>query len=271
MANLVFTFTTQYPGSYYALVHDHKNMFVSRITGSAEFVFGNISNYCFSLTRGNLNTYTTNVSSDKLGTGVYTFRIYNKNGSSFDPEKDELVSVGQTGWNAALSLQTNPNDIISSIDAYEKRQDNIFRLEILLDSVQLGLRNNETGFARIDFDEITSSMKIKSFWKLQTGIIPSRISLRGPAALGARANPVLSINIPNNASKLDSIQQVDNAVASLLASKNFYVTIDTSAFPNGRIGGYPIYSPSSISTRSGTVAFRIASSNTSTGVSFRTS
>lgn len=271
MPNLVFTFTTQYPGTYYALVHDHKNMFVSKISGNAELVFGNIANYCFSLSKGNLNTYTANISSDKLGTGVYTFRIYNKSGNTFDPEKDELVSVGQTGWNASLFLQTNPNDIIGSIDAYEKRQDSIFRLEILLDSVQLGLRNNETGFARIDFDEITSSMKIKSFWKFQSGIIANRISIRGPAALGIRASPVLSIEIPNNTSKLEVIRQVDNAVASLLASKNFYVTIDTSAFPNGRIGGYPIYSPASISTRSGTVAFRIASSNTSTGVSFRTS
>jgi len=271
MPNLVFTFTTQYPGAYYALVHDHKNMFVSNITGSAEFVLGNVANYCFSLSRGSLNTYTANLSSDKLGTGVYTFRIYNKNGNSFDPEKDELVSVGQTGWNAELSLQTNPNDIIGSIDAYEKRQDSIFRIEMLLDSVQLGLRNNETGFVRIDFDEITSSMKIKSFWKFQSGILPSRISIRGPAALGVRANPVLSIDILGNTSKLDVIRKVDNTIASLLASKNFYVTIDTSAFPNGRLGGYPIYSPAPISTRSGNVSFRIASSNTSTGVSFRTS
>ncbi len=271
MANLVFTFTTQYPGTYYALVHDHKNMFVSRITGNTEFVLGNVSNYCFSLSKGSINTYSAIVPADRLETSVYTFRIYNKNSSNFDPEKDELVSVGQTGWNSSLSLQTSPNDIISSIEAYENRQDSIFRLEMLLDSVQLGLRNNETGFARIDFDEITSSMKIKSFWKLQSGIIPNKISIRGPAVLGARANAVLSVNIPTNVSKIDNIQKVDSSVASLLASKNFYVTIDTPAFPNGRIGGYPIYSPSAISTRSGTVAFRIASSNSSTGVSFRTS
>lgn len=270
MSQISFSFTTQYSGKYYALVHDHKNMFVNKSSGVVSIVSSNISEFVFSLDKKELNTYTTIVTSDLLESGIYTFRIYKQNGLVADAANDDLVSVGQTGWNKDLKIQQNANDILSSIQAYENRQDNIYRIDIILDSLQLGLKNGETGFARIDFDENTSNLKVKAFWNLNASIKPSRISIRGPASLGQKTSSFASIPIPSGVDNLTQIVKISSSAAKLVLSKAFYITIDTSSLTSGRIGGYPIYTPSSPVIAGGSVSFSVQPTNPTTGVSFRT-
>ena len=271
MATLKFNFTTQYPGSYYALVHNEQNAFINNTKFTVSAVIDNINNFCIPLIKKDLNTYIADVISDNLESGIYTFRIYQKNSANYDISKDDLVSVGQTGWNKNLQVQENANDILSSIEAYEARQENIYRIDILLDSVQLGLRNGETGFARIDFDTLTSSLKIKAFWRLNAGVKPNRISIRGPSSLGQRAKILVGYTLPSSINEITLNNKINSNVANAILSKSFYITIDTSVDNNGRIGGYPIYTPAPTTTATGSVSFSVQPSNASTGVSFRTS
>ena len=270
MATINFNFTTQYSGVYYALVHDQKNAFYNKITGLVSVNISNLNNFVISLTKDKLNSYIASIVSDNLNSGVYTFRIYRQNSSAPDITKDDLISVGQTGWNKTLKIQENPNDIISSIQAYEDRQDSIWRIDILLDSVQLGLRNGETGFARLDIDQISSSLKVKAFWNLQNNVSATYLSIRGPSSLGQRANQLLSWPLKQGAKDFTITSNLPPDVKQILLSKAFYVTIETAGFPLGRVGGYPIYTPSSPVGASGSVSFSVQPGHLSTGVSFRT-
>lgn len=270
MANLKFTFTTQYPGSYYAIVHDQNNAFLNARTFIPSQTIDDVKNFCIPLIKKELNTYVADVIADKLDSGIYTFRIYQKNGNDFNASKDDLVSVGQTGWNKDLQIQQNADDILSSIQAYEARQENIYRIDILMDSLQLGLNNNESGFARIEVDTISGSMRIKSFWSFNSNVRPNRISLRGPASLGQRAIPLFSYSVSPSSKEVNFTNKIDANLMNILLSKRFYVTIDTSGSLSGRVGGYPIYTPSSLSNVSGSVSFSVQASSPSTGISFRT-
>ena len=270
MAVISFNFTTQYPGTYYALVHDQKNAFYNKTTRLVSVDITILNNFVISLTKDKLNSYVASITSDSLESGVYTFRIYKQNGSSPDIAKDDLISVGQTGWNKTLNIQENPNDIIRSIQAYEDRQDSIWRIDILLDSVQLGLRNGETGFARLDLDQISSSLKVKAFWNLQANVSATFLSIRGPASLGQRTSQLLSWPLRQGTKEFTITSNLPSDVKQMLLSKAFYVTIETAGFPFGRVGGYPIYTPSSPVGASGTVSFSVQPGNLSTGVSFRT-
>lgn len=270
MATLKFNFTTQYAGNYYSVIHNQENNFVNNSSFTADGPINNISNFVFNLTNIGSNTYVATVNSDNLISGVYTFRVYKRNGTLPNISNDDLISVGQTGWNKELGIQQDPNDIIKTIQAYESRQDNIYRIDIILDSVQLGLRNGETGFARIDFDTVTNILRLKAFWYLKPNIIPNRISIRGPASLGQRTNSIFSFPITANAKNTNRNILLDTSTANLILSKAFYITVDTSTSTSGRIGGYPIYTPSAGSTPSGSVSFSVQPSYSPTGVSFRT-
>lgn len=271
MANLKFTFTTQYPGNYYAVVHNQNNFFVNANTFLISSSIDDIKNFCIPLIKKEFNTYVADVIADNLDSGIYTFRVYQKAGNDFNASKDDLVSVGQTGWNKDLKIQQNADDVISSIEAYEARQENIYRLDILMDSAQLGLSNNESGFVRIEIDTVTGTMRLKSFWSLNSNISPTRISIRGPASLGKRSSPLVSYPISSSNNNFTLTSKIESSIMDVILAKRFYVTIDTSGSLNGRIGGYPIYTPSVQSTASGSVSFSVQPISPSTGISFRTS
>lgn len=269
MAVLNVTYTTQYDGSYYSIVHDHKNNFVVYLTGETSAEASSIDRFVIKLSKKDLNTYYGSVPAERLDSGVYTFRIYKQNGNSPNISTDDLVSVGQTGWNAFTKSQTNASDIIGAIETYESRIGSIHRIEIYMDSIQLGLRNNESGFVKIDYDNLTLGLKIDANWRVNNSAIINRFSIRGPAGLGSRSNPVFSVPATGSGS-LMFLGSIDQDVASILKAKNFYVTLDTSSQLNGRIGGYPIYTPTAASTVSGSVSVGIFTSSPSTGISFRT-
>lgn len=269
MAYLKISYTSQYEGTYYVLVHDQLNQFIDYSTGRPATNQSSLSNLAAVLTKTNLNTYVYDLVADSLLSGVYTVRIYRQNGSSPNILIDDLLSVGQTGWNSFTGVQTNPTDIIGAIETYEKRIESIYRIEIYLDSIQLGLRNGETGHCRIDFDEETNNIKINSFWRIAENISGNRFSIRGPAALGSKAGVLFSIPI-SASNKLFYSGKIESKISNILMAKNFYVTIDTSSQLDGRIGGYPVYTPVAPSTASGSVSVSISTSTVPTGVSFRT-
>ena len=269
MANLKIDFTSQYPGNYYVLVHDHLNKFINVSNGNLEIPLGSVDPFVKNLIKKELNTYVAEYPSENLASGVYTFRVYKKNGQSPNVEKDDLISIGQAGWNAFAQVQTNSSDILGAIEAYDKRYDSIYRMEIYLDSIQLGLSNNESGFARLDYDENTKGLKIKANWRVNQGIFINRLSIRGPAALGQKTEIAFSVPVStqNNFIYLGTI---GDTIANIIRSKNFYITLDTSTQTQGRIGGYPIYTPTSLTGAGGIASLRISTSPLSTGVSFRT-
>ena len=162
MSDIFVNFTTQYDGSYYCIIHDPQIIFINKNTKKLEPVIEKFLDFVFLLEKKQMNTYLASVIADDLPSGVYTFRIYRKNGLVPDINKDDLVSVGQTGWNKELKIQQNSNDIIGSISAYADKQDGIQRVSILMDSLQLGLVNNESGSVILDHDESAGSIKIKA-------------------------------------------------------------------------------------------------------------
>lgn len=269
MAVLSVTYTTQYEGTYYSIVHDQLNNFVIYSTGETSTDSLTVDRFVIRLDKKGLNTYYGSVPAERLNSGVYTFRIYKQNGGSPNISLDDLVSVGQTGWNAFTKSQTNASDIIGAIETYESRMGSIHRIEIYMDSIQLGLRNNESGFVKIDYDDLTFGLKIDANWRIDGSTVVNKFSIRGPAGLGSKANPIFSTPVTENG-KLLFLGSTDQGVASILKAKNFYVTLDTSSQLNGRIGGYPIYTPTALSTTSGSVSVGIFTSTPSTGVSFRT-
>lgn len=270
MSDIFVNFTTQYDGSYYCIIHDPQIIFINKNTKKLEPVIEKFLDFVFLLEKKQMNTYLASVVADDLPSGVYTFRIYRKNGLVPDINKDDLVSVGQTGWNKELKIQQNSNDIIGSISAYADKQDGIQRVSILMDSLQLGLVNNESGSVILDHDESAGSIKIKAYWSLNSGVIPNSLSIRGPSPLGGQAKPLLSFPISTKENFLLTTKKIEAELSSIILSRSFYVTIDTSSFINGRIGGYVIYTPSSTFTAKGSVSLSVSSKDISTGVSFRT-
>lgn len=269
MAFLNVTYTTQYDGIYYSVVHDQLNNFVVYSTGETSTDSSSVDRFVIKLSKKEFNTYSGSVPAEKLNSGVYTFRVYKQNGNSPNILIDDLVSVGQTGWNSFTQSQTNASDIIGAIETYESRMGSIHRIEIYMDSIQLGLRNNESGFVKIDYDDVTLGLKIDANWRVGNSVTINRFSIRGPVGLGSRANPIFNSPV-SESGKFSFIGSIDTGLSSILKAKNFYVTLDTSSQLNGRIGGYPIYTPTSVSTASGSVSVGIFTSAPSTGVSFRT-
>ena len=269
MAVLKIDFTTQYPGVYYSLVHDQLNRFINVSSGNLEVPLGSSSPFVKLLTKKELNTYVAEYLADNLSSGVYTFRIYKQVGQSADVLKDDLISIGQSAWNAFTQSQTNPSDIIGALETYDKRYESIHRMDMYLDSIQLGISNNESGFVRLDYDENTESLKIKANWRIASNISINRLSIRGPAALGQRANIAFSVPV-NTQTNFIYVGKINASVSNIIRSKNFYVTLDSSSQPLGRIGGYPIYTPTSLTNVGGSVSLRISTTPPNTGVSFRT-
>jgi|LauGreDrversion4_2_1035121.scaffolds.fasta_scaffold00018_24 hypothetical protein len=269
MANLKIDFTSQYPATYYALVHDQVNKFINVSSGNLEIPLGSIDVFVKNLVKKELNTYIAEYPADSLPSGVYTFRVYRRNGQLVNIEKDDLISIGQAGWNSFTQTQTNPSDIIGALESYDKRYESIHRIDMYLDSIQLGLSNNESGFARLDYDENTKGLKIKVNWRVNQGITINRIAIRGPAALGQKTDIAFSVPVSTQ-NNFIYVGNIGDTISNIIKSKNFYVTLDTSSQTQGRIGGYPIYTPSSLSGTGGSVSLRIGTSPASTGVSFRT-
>ena len=269
MAFLKIDFTSQYPGSYYVLVHDQLNRFINVTSGNLEVPLGLSSPFVKTLVKKELNTYVAEYVADNLSSGVYTFRVYKQVGQSPDVLKDDLISIGQSAWNSFTQSQTNPADIIGALETYDQRYESIHRMDIYMDSIQLGISNNESGFVRLDFDENTDGLKIKANWRVASGININRFSIRGPAALGQRAE--ISFSVPvNTQANFIHLAKITSDVSNIIRSKNFYITLDSSSQPLGRIGGYPIYTPTSITNVGGSVSLRISTTPLNTGVSFRT-